>query len=187
MAVLVAESGEGANVNLRARELSTERLALEPLRGAHFDELAGLLGDARLYAHIGGAAPSVAELRERFARQVRGMAPEGTAWWLNWVLRGRGDGAVIGTVQTTLPRAPAPGSAAAELAWMVGVEHQGAGFAREGASAVVEWLRTCCGVGSFVAHIAPGNAASAAVARRLGMAPSGFVREDGELRWEVSG
>src|SRR5215212_6380084 len=142
MAVLVAESGEGANVKLRAETLSTERLSLEPLRADHARELAPLLGDARLYEHIGGPAPSEAELRERFARQAGGESPDGTAWWLNWVLRARADGVVLGTLQATVARSGAGALGPAELAWVVGARHQGTGFAREGALAAVEWLRS---------------------------------------------
>src|SRR4051812_33731638 len=105
MAVLVAESGDGANVKLRAEVLTTERLSLEPLRVDDARELAPLLGDSRLYEHIGGPPPaSEEELRERFARQVVGESPDGAAWWLNWVLRVRAGGVAVGTLQATVGR-----------------------------------------------------------------------------------
>src|SRR4051794_9495509 len=105
MAVLVAESGDGANVKLRAEVLTTERLSLEPLRADDARELAPLLGDSRLYEHIGGPPPgSEEELRERFARQVGGESPDGAAWWLNWVLRARAGGVAVGTFQATVGR-----------------------------------------------------------------------------------
>ncbi|RII97089.1 GNAT family N-acetyltransferase, partial [Clavibacter michiganensis subsp. insidiosus] len=47
---------------------------------------------------------------------------------------------------------------------------------------MVEWLREG-GVGIVRAHIHPDHAASAAVARRLGLAPTD-ERVDGEVRWE---
>jgi RimJ/RimL family protein N-acetyltransferase len=167
MAVLVAESGEAANVNFRAERLVGERLALQPLRVEDAAELAPLLGDA-----------SEASLRERFTRQVVGVAPDGSALWLNWVVRDRRSGVALGTMQATVV------GSAAELAWVVGVAHRGAGVASSAARLVVAWLGSR-GVARFVAHIAPANAPSEGVARRIGMAWSGVVRDDGERRWKM--
>jgi RimJ/RimL family protein N-acetyltransferase len=68
------------------------------------------------------------------------------------------------------------------LAWVVGVRFQGAGYAREAAAAVLEWLQDA-GVRRFVAYIHPRHAASMGVARALGMAPID-ERVDGEVVWE---
>jgi RimJ/RimL family protein N-acetyltransferase len=89
-----------------------------------------------------------------------------------------GDGAAVGTLQATLS------GAEAELAWVVGSAHQGRGYASEAAVAVRDWLRTQ-GIEEFTAHIHPDHAASAGVARRLGLV-AGAVRQDGEVRWASS-
>lgn len=148
---------------------------LEPLAGEHADELAPLLGDPSLYEHIGGAPPSRDELEERFARQARGVSPDGTATWLNWVLRDRRSRAALGTMQATVT------AETALLAWVVGAPHQGHGVATEAATAVVAWLRAH-GLDRFAANIAPANATSEAVARRIGMAPTTEMHE-GERLW----
>lgn len=70
----------------------------------------------------------------------------------------------------------------AEVAWLVGTAAQGSGAAAECAAAMVAWLREG-GVAIVRAHIHPDHAASAAVARRLGLAPTD-ERVDGEIRWE---
>uniref|UniRef100_UPI00374E0D59 GNAT family N-acetyltransferase n=1 Tax=Clavibacter michiganensis TaxID=28447 RepID=UPI00374E0D59 len=59
---------------------------------------------------------------------------------------------------------------------------QGSGAAAECAAAMVAWLRED-GVGIVRANIHPDHAASEAVARRLGLAPTD-ERVDGEVRWE---
>ena len=140
-------------------ELSSERFRLEPLR----------VEDAREMVAVVGASET--ELRSRYARQVAGVG----RGWLNWVVRM--DGVAVGTVQATL------GDEVAELAWVVAPSHRRLGVASESTAAVMEWLRSR-GVTRFVAHIDPANAASAAVARRVGMAATDFVRDDGEVRWE---
>ena len=156
--------------------LRTPRLVLEPLSPAHAEEMAPVLADPALHRFTGGLPATVDELRERYARQVAGRSPDGRARWLNWVVRHGGD--AVGHVQATvLDAATGP---VAELAWVIGSAHQGRGFAREAAAAAVTALPAGA---ALVAHIHPDHAASAAVARALGLAPTGAV-VDGELRWE---
>src|SRR4051794_28254882 len=144
-------------------ELFTERLTLEPLRVEHAPEMVEVVGD---YDGLDEAG-----LRARYARQVAGVA----RGWLNWVVRL--DGTAVATVQATLT------GEVAELAWVVGPSHRRTRIASESTAAVMEWLRAERGVVRFIAHVDPSNAASGAVARRLGMAPTSFVRDDGEVRW----
>ena len=99
--------------------------------------------------------------------------------WRNWVVRRRADAQPVGTVQATLSRRDAGWSAA--VAWVVGVPYQGQGYAAEAARALVAWLADR-DVGEVVAHIHPDHAASAGVARRAGLRPTGDL-VDGEVVW----
>jgi RimJ/RimL family protein N-acetyltransferase len=180
MPVLVAETQVGTNAKMttphewpHAVALEAGELTLEPLRVDHAAEMVGLLADERLHVHTGDRALSEPELRARYERQAVGHSPDGSAGWLNWVIRE--DGRAAGTVQATLT------GAGAELAWVVGVEYQGRGVASRAAAAVMEWLRGT-GVERFLAHIGPANVASTGVARRLGMEATDVVK-DGEVRW----
>lgn len=156
--------------------LRTPRLALEPQSPAHAEEMAPVLADPALHRFTGGVPATVDELRERYARQAAGRSPDGRARWLNWIVRQESD--VVGHVQATVvDTAPGP---LAELAWVIGSAHQGRGFAREAAAAVVAALPAGA---VLVAHIHPDHAASAAIARALGLRPTGVV-VDGEVRWE---
>ena len=155
--------------------MRTDRLDLEPLRVDHAAEAASAFGDVRLHAFIGGEPATEAELRDRYGRQVAGHSPDGSETWLNWMLRRRDTGELVGTVQATVT------GASADLAWVVAVPHQGRGYAREAALAVRTALAGT-GVARFTAHVHPDHAASAGVSRALGMAPTGVV-VDGELRW----
>jgi RimJ/RimL family protein N-acetyltransferase len=148
--------------------IATRRLVLEPLRVEHARELVAVLADPALYAFTGGRPPSEEELAARYARQLAG-----DPGWLNWIVRY--DGIAAGYLQATRQ------GDEAELAWVIGTAHQGAGLAAEAGLAVQEWLREQ-GVRRFTAHIGPDHRASAGVARRLGMAPTDVV-EDGEVRW----
>ena len=135
-----------------------------------------LAGDA-LYHFIGGAAPTVVELRERYRRQVGGRSDDGTEIWHNWIARRRTDDRAVGTVQATIT---ADGRAA-EIAWVIGVPWQGQGYASEAATGVIARLERL-GVRTVTAHVHPDHAASAVVASRAGLAPT-EVFEDGERVW----
>jgi RimJ/RimL family protein N-acetyltransferase len=165
---------------LTAERLESRRLLLEPLRVDHAEELAPVLDDPALHRFTGGTPASVEELRIRFQRQTVGRSPDGRAWWLNWVLRERATGRVVGTVQATIT-ASKPGPTA-ELAWVVGTQHQGNGFAREAAAAVAKWLHEQ-GVMRLRAHIHPRHHASIAVAEAIGLESTGTL-VDGEYRWQ---
>lgn len=158
--------------------LSTDRLALEPLRVDHAAELAPWLDDPRLHRYTGGRPETLAELEARYARQAVGHSTDGCERWLNWVVRRRSDGAALGCIQATVT---AGEGLTAELAWTIAVAFQRQGYAREAAGAVLGWLRTR-GVRRFIAQIHPEHLASMAVARALGLVATDQVI-DGELRW----
>ncbi|MFF4099685.1 GNAT family N-acetyltransferase [Streptomyces sp. NPDC001903] len=160
-----------------AGPLTTGRLQLLPLRVEHAAEMASVLGDPVLHTFIGGAPLSAGALRERYARLAAG-SPDPAVVWCNWVLRLRGEGRLVGTVQATVT----PARDTAELAWVTGTPWQGRGFATEAARAVTAWLADLP-VGLLVAHVHPDHHASAAVAAACGFAPTPH-REDGEIRWE---
>jgi RimJ/RimL family protein N-acetyltransferase len=157
--------------------LRTPRLDLGPLQPADADALVRVLADPALYTFTGGEPPSLAGLRDRFARLAVGGSSDGTEIWHNWVVRRIGDGAAVGTVQATI----ADGAPTAEIAWVVGVPWQGLGYASEAAEALVSWLREM-GITTITAHIHSDHVASAVVASRAGLRPTNEM-EDGERVW----
>ena len=162
--------------------ITTERLSLAPLRVEDADEMAAVLADEQLHAFIGGRPATPAELRERYARLVAGSGDPGEVW-LNWIVRRRADGRPVGTLQATL--IDHEDRWTAYIAWVVGVEWQGQGFASEAARGLVAWLHQH-GIYDIVAHIHPDHHASARVAANAGLQPTDEL-EDGERVWRVPG
>lgn len=158
-------------------DLATERLLLEALRADHADEMATVLADPALYRFTGGDPPTPEALRAQYALQARGLAPDGTEIWHNWVVRLRADGTAIGFVQATVT----DGGRAADIAWVIGTAWQGRGYATEAADAMIDRL-VAGGVRTITAHVQPENEASIGVAGRLGLHDTGRV-EDGERVW----
>jgi RimJ/RimL family protein N-acetyltransferase len=166
--------------DLTASQLMSRRLALDPLRLEHADELAPLLNDASLHRFIGGTPPTPQGLRARLARQVRGRSPDGNELWLNWVARERPGGQVVGTMQATIY--PEQTALVAALAWTIGSAHQREGLATEAADLMASWLRQQ-GIPRLRAHIHPRHNASMAVAAAIGLQPTDTM-VNGERRWE---
>ena len=165
-----------------AAPIATPRLRLIPLRVEDAEQMAGVLDAPSLYAFTGGEAPSVDELRVRYAAQVAGP-PDADEAWRNWIVReaSSGDagaeGAAVGYVQATVT------GDTADVAWVIGEPWQGRGYASEAAQAMVGWLGSH-GIRTVTAHIHPDHDASAAVADRVGLQPTLTV-EDGERLWRM--
>ena len=149
---------------------------LDPLAPEHAAELAPLLDDPALHEFIGGVPLSSEELEARYRRLVAGAPPGSGATWLNWTVRRAEDAAAVGTAQATVTRAEA------SLAWVIATAWQGRGYAVAAAAALVGWAREC-GL-SATASIAPGHAASEAVAAKAGMRQTPELRA-GERIWRA--
>ena len=155
---------------------------LSPLTESDADEMVGVLAASELYTFIGGEPPTLDALRARYARLAGGHSPDGLQEWVNWIARRAEDGAAVGTVQATV----VDGGGRADVAWVFGTAWQGRGYATEAASALVAWLRER-GVAEIRAAIHPEHAASARVAERIGLAPTGEFDDDGEQIWRAQG
>jgi len=104
----------------------------------------------------------------------------------HWLLRGYGcfviverdSGRVIGTTGPWFPEGwPEP-----EIAWSLWHgEDEGKGLAREAAVAAMQWTRDTLGWTTAISLIAPGNFASASLARRLGAVREGRFEQRGEM------
>ncbi|HVV86705.1 MAG TPA: GNAT family N-acetyltransferase [Kofleriaceae bacterium] len=138
----------------------TERLALEPLAQAHAEGLVAALGHAEVARHLPAPDVTTVEaLRERIAHLQRD-APAGEVW-LNFAVRRRVGGDVIGRIEATRHRDWA------EVAYLVGPAYQRRGYATEAVGWLVERL-AASGAGEVWASVQPANAASRALLARLG-------------------
>jgi RimJ/RimL family protein N-acetyltransferase len=168
----------------QAAELETERLRLVAVRAADAEEMAVVLGDARLHEFTGGSPLNALELRSQYQRWAAGSGKPGELW-LNWIVRLRATGEAIGFVQTTVTqlRRSRP---VAEVAWVIGVPWQGRGFAAEAAGALVRWL-SHAGVTDVTACIHPQHRASERVAERCGFTlTSGMIKGERVWRFQPS-
>ncbi len=89
-----------------SKQLSSDRLLLDPLRVADADEMVSVLSDPQLYTFIGGTPPALTALRARYAQQQVGLSEDGSQLWLNWIVRRRDDHEAVGYVQATVTSDP---------------------------------------------------------------------------------
>lgn len=154
--------------------LHTEGLRLDPLRTTDAGQMLSVLASDELYRYTGGEPPTRAELDRRYAAQTAGSLEPGECWH-NWIIRTVA-GDAVGFVQATVA------GTTADVAWLVGPDTQGRGYAREAARTMSGWL-TSTGVRSLTARIHPDHTASQHVALAIGLHPSGDSDDDGEEIW----
>lgn len=162
-----------------APTLETTALILEPLRVEHAEEMAPVLDDPLLHTFTGGEPANLEQLRQIYGIQVIERSPDGSELWFNWIVRRKDTHEAAGYVQATITFENTV--MVAEAAWVLARKHQGRGFARQAASALVDWLWVV-GADRIVAHVHPEHLASNAIAAAVGLHPSTAMLA-GEVLW----
>jgi RimJ/RimL family protein N-acetyltransferase len=160
-------------------ELTSQRLALKPLRREHADEMHPLLDDPKLHEFIGGSPLGLDDLHTRYLALERRASPDGQELWLNWIAQRLKDEALVGHLQATVS------GSRAILAWVIGSRWQRKGYASEAAARIMDWLFEEVGVEEVDAHIYPAHVASERVATRLGLEATDEMVE-GERVWRLA-
>jgi RimJ/RimL family protein N-acetyltransferase len=153
-------------------EIETARLRLRAPRLDDFDAWAEIL--------TGPAAPHLGGPFDRDEAFIEFLASCGT-----WLLRGHGPwtvepkqgGDVLGFVLLGFE----PGDAEPELGYLFRPSAEGRGYATEAVQAARAHAFTALGLSRVVSYIAPGNTASARLARRVGARLDGH--HDGAQVW----
>ena len=117
------------------RTLQSARLWLEPQTALHAPAMFEVLGDPAIYTYENQPPVSLEALTRRFARLEVRQSPDGSEQWLNWVLRQRSDGELIGYVQATVQ---ADGRAL--VAYELASHHWGRGLGSEAVQAMLDEL-----------------------------------------------
>jgi len=149
-------------------QLATDRLLLRPLELADFEPWAALMADGESARFLGGSQPRAISWRIF-------MCMAG-AWHLTRVAMfsviERTSGRWVGRVGPWMPEGW-PGS---EIGWAIVKDCWGRGYATEAARASMDWAFDHLGWHEVIHCISPDNAASQAVARKLGARNRGPAR-----------
>jgi len=145
--------------------IETERLILRPTAPQDFEPWAAFMADADASRHVGGPQ----------ARSVawRGFLSMAGAWAIQgfamFSVIEKSSGRWVGRLGPWVPEGW-PGN---EVGWGLAREFWGRGYATEGATAAIDWAFDRLGWNDVIHCIAPDNAPSQAVARRLGSSVRG--------------
>jgi RimJ/RimL family protein N-acetyltransferase len=152
--------------------LHTARLVLRGFVADDIDTFTAICADPEVMRYIGDGTVADAGMTWRAMAQALG----------HWVLRGygpwavtlAGDGTLLGRAGLFQP-AGWPGL---EIGWLLGRQHWGQGYAKEAASAALEWAREHVrATEGYCSIIHPDNVASRRVAEGLG----GIASQTGRL------
>ncbi|GAB3260540.1 GNAT family N-acetyltransferase [Chitinimonas naiadis] len=143
--------------------LDTARLQLIPPDESHLDALLAFYSDPESMAHIrGGQTFDRSGTWYKIATQLGHWQLRGYGFWS---VREKASGAIIGNAGLLNPA----DNPALEIGWGISKAYCGKGYSHEFAAAILAYAFDIVGADRVMAHIAPANLASLAVARKLGM------------------
>lgn len=158
--------------------LTTARLTLGPHAVADFDDMLATWRDPIVVRHFGGQ-PSTPE--ECWARLLRYAGLWPLLGYGYWRIRETATGRFVGEIGLAEFRRDVVPSltGAPEAGWVLAPWAHGQGMAREGAEAVLTWADQHLRARRTVCMIDPGNAASLALAGKLGFVAFAETRYKG--------
>ena len=157
--------------------LTTQRLRLEPCHPDHFDGLQAMNADPVVMQYITGRAETPEETLQMIARGQARWAKWGYSWW-SFIERDSGEVVGAGCIQNLRHSGSEPDAACPlEIGWRLRQDRWHRGLAIEAAVAMAAFAFDTLKAPTLYAVCDPGNPASLAVMRRLGM------RERGLERW----
>jgi [ribosomal protein S5]-alanine N-acetyltransferase len=144
--------------------LSTKRLVIEPLSSQHADEMFFLLQDEEMYQFIPTLMPvSVEKLRERYQKLESRYAPNGDELWLNWVVKEKISGHLMGRIEATVYT-----NYTFDFAYLFASKYWGQGFAFESCKAVLDYIIFQYNIKKVVANVDTRNINSIKLLKKLG-------------------
>jgi [ribosomal protein S5]-alanine N-acetyltransferase len=150
----------------------TRRLRCEPVSVHHAEIMYPVLLDERIYTYLPEKPPaSVEALRKRYEFLSTGKSPDGTEYWLNWMLFKQDTGEPIGFFQATVR----PPSCSIAYVFNPGFWQQG--YAAEAGGAIITHLFERYKLSTIIAEIDKRNTRSIRLVKGLGLS---FVSHDPE-------
>lgn len=155
-------------VDTHSRRIETARLLLRVPQREDFDGYAELFADEEAARHVGGHMARAAAWR-KFLQMPGAWAVQGFAMFS---VIDKSSDEWLGQAGPWQPDR----HNGTEVGWILRRASWGRGFATEAATATIDWAFSNLGWDEVIHNIMPGNAASIALAQRLGSRYRGSVR-----------
>lgn len=161
--------------------ITTPRLAIRLVREEDLPSLLEMNADDSVTRYLPYESwRGMADAQEWLGRAAARLAA-GEAW--QFVIVQRASGRVIGSCLLFHFDLP---NGRAEIGYLLGREHWGAGYMQEAAAALVDYAFGTAGLRRLEAEIDPRNEASARLLERLGFIKEGHLRQRWNAKGEIS-
>ncbi|NVB36541.1 GNAT family N-acetyltransferase [Pseudenhygromyxa sp. WMMC2535] len=161
--------------------IETKRLRCEPVEEHHAESMFSVLSDPRIYTYLPGKPPaSLEDLRRRYAFLSGGRSPDGSEYWLNWILFLRETDTAIGFWQATVRP-----DGRSSIAFVLDPTHWGQGLAHEASVALIGHLFARFEIDALGAEVHFDNHRSAALVGRLGFRVVGQDLDEQDNLYEL--
>ena len=162
--------------------VESTRLLLEPILPEHAACLFPVLLDPKIYTYLPHDPPlDVEHLEGKYRRWQTRRSPDGQERWLNWAVFSKGSQFYIGTMQATVYS-----DCVSALAYELGSEFWGYGYATEACSAIIPILFSTYGVQTIKAEVDTRNVSSQKLLNRLGFSQSGLKKNADFFKGQAS-
>ncbi len=166
--------------NSAALFLSTNRLSLEPINIGHVENLLPILNDEQIYEYLPQNPPTREKLLKQYEMWEARRSPDRTQLWLNWAVKTTRE-QYIGYFQVGWDE-----KNGFYVAYVIGPKFQKQGFAFEGLSAVISFLRVHLEAKQIRAWIDTRNVASIQLIKKLGFVQIDFIKNADEFKGSKS-
>jgi RimJ/RimL family protein N-acetyltransferase len=146
--------------------VETSRLTLRPFVDSDFAAMHAMRSDAEVARYLYGEPLSADETRSLLALKMAAPSWGREGDWLSVAAVERASGVTVGDVSL---RWVSERDRTAEIGFTFDPQHQGKGFATEGARTLVDWVFTSAGFHRVIGRTVARNSASARVLEKLGM------------------
>ncbi len=166
---------------MKHKAFETKRLRMHLIKKEHAGLTYTVLQSPNLYSYIPQKPPTLKELEKKFEWWEKNTeSPDGTEYWLNWIVVEKVTLTTIGTIQIGIHKENREGA----IAYMIGIDFQGKGYGTEAVKALLDHCHTEYSVQVFKAWIDTRNIASLRLVQKIGMNKVDFLQNadhfDGE-------
>ena len=161
---------------------SSERLKMALITQAHAAIVHPVFQDPRLFTYLPDNPPELSKLEKQYAFWEGREAPDGSEYWLNYVLFLSSTGAFVGTLQSGVHRE----TGEASIAYVIATEFQGIGLGTEATQALVDHLKQNYEIRCVKAWIDTRNQASIQLVEKLGMRRVEFIKNADHFKGQDS-
>jgi ribosomal-protein-alanine N-acetyltransferase len=162
-------------------EIRTSRLAIRLVRQEDLPSLLEINADDTVTRYLPYESWRGLEDAQQWLDRAVARLAAGEAW--QFVIVQRASGRIIGSCLLFHFDLP---NGRAELGYLLGRQHWGAGYMREAAAALVNFAFGTAGLRRLEAEIDPRNEASARLLKRVGFIKEGHLRQRWDTKGEVS-